>query len=91
MHDALEEGRGEEADIIEKYVSKGLTKIDAETETGSSTAICLLSSQTRSNVMASRLPLSETVPLFLWLRRASLRFGDASGRFNTLKLLHLIS
>ena len=64
MHDALEEVRGEEADKIEEYVSKGLTKIDAETGTGSSTAICLL-----SNVMASRLPLSETVPLFLWLRR----------------------
>ena len=31
VHDALEEGRGEEADKIEEYVSKGLTKIDAET------------------------------------------------------------
>ena len=36
MHGTLEEGRGEEADKIEAYVSKGLTKIDAETETGSS-------------------------------------------------------
>ena len=26
-HDALEEGRGEEADKIEEYVSKGLSKI----------------------------------------------------------------
>ena len=34
----------------------------------------LLSSQTGSNVMASRLPLSETVPLFLWLRRVFFAF-----------------
>ena len=65
-------------DKTEEYVSKGLTEwfikieelvLDAETGTDSSTAIGLLPSQTGYNVMASRLPLSETVPLFLWLRR----------------------
>ena len=48
VHDALEEGRGEEVDKTEEYISKGLTEgfnkieesvLEAEAETGSSTAI----------------------------------------------------
>ena len=47
VHDALEEGRGEEVDKTEEYVSKGLTEgfikieefvLEADTGTGSSTA-----------------------------------------------------
>ena len=47
MLDALEEGRGEEVDKTEEYVSKGLTEgfikieefvLEADTGTGSSTA-----------------------------------------------------
>ena len=48
VHDALEEGRGEEVDKTEEYVYKGLTEgfikieefvLEAEPGTGSSTAI----------------------------------------------------